>query len=144
MTNNEHFSNYFKTVAETMEKIDFLTKKVDKFSLYYKSISTFVSQQIMLARYQFFIKDDIETAFESADIERPMYIEIYSQPVDGSIPAAIRTVEDQGNYLIASVSIDEHILHARIHEGIHIPEKTVWLGFPKKWTKLYEDGHLIH
>lgn len=49
---------------ETLEKIDSLMKKVNKFPLYYKSINTFISQQIMLARYQFFIKDDIEIAFE--------------------------------------------------------------------------------
>ena len=49
---------------ETLEKIDSLMKRVDKFPLFLNSINTFVSQQIMLARYQFFIKDDVETAFE--------------------------------------------------------------------------------
>ena len=49
---------------ETMEKIDFLMKKVIELPLSINSIRSFVSQQIMLARYQFFIKDDIGSAFE--------------------------------------------------------------------------------
>ncbi len=48
---------------ETLDKINTLMESVNKFPLFYNSIGNFVTQQIMLARYQFFIKDDIETAF---------------------------------------------------------------------------------
>ena len=49
---------------ETIEKIYFLMNKVYNFPLIFNSIFTFVFQQIIFARYQFFIKDNITSAFE--------------------------------------------------------------------------------
>ncbi len=52
---------------ETMGKIDFLMKKIIDLPLSINSIYSYVSQQIMLARYQFFIEDDISSAFDILD-----------------------------------------------------------------------------
>ena len=49
---------------ETIEKIDFLMKEVIDLPLSFNSINSYVSQQIILARYKFFIKDDVDSAFE--------------------------------------------------------------------------------
>ena len=71
---------------ETMEKIDFLIKKIIDLPLSINSIRTFVSQQIMLARYQFFIEDDISSAFDILDkaIEKvsPYKIERYNSQLE--------------------------------------------------------------
>jgi glycerol transport system ATP-binding protein len=74
---------------------------------------------------------------------RPMYLEIHSHPVEGSIPGKIKTVEDQGSCRIVSVIVDDKILHAKVQEGKPISESEIWLRFPSQWTKLFADGCLI-
>ena len=74
---------------------------------------------------------------------RPMYLEVHSQFLEGSIPGKIKTVEDQGTCKIVSLIVDDNILHARVSEGKPIPEKEAWLRFPPQRTKLFADGRLI-
>jgi glycerol transport system ATP-binding protein len=75
---------------------------------------------------------------------RPMYIEIHSQSVAGGMHGMIKTVEDHGNCKIVTATIDDHILYAKVQEGMPIPENSAWLRFPQQWIKLYADGCLIH
>jgi glycerol transport system ATP-binding protein len=75
---------------------------------------------------------------------RPMYLEVHSQSTKGSVPARIKTVEDQGSCKIVTIIVDENILHAKVQEGQAIPENEAWLRFPPQWTKLFADGRLIH
>lgn len=75
---------------------------------------------------------------------RPMYLEVHSTSVDGSVPAMVKSVEDQGNFKIITVVLGGNTLHAKVQEGQAIPENEAWLRFPPQWTKLFMDGRLIH
>jgi len=74
---------------------------------------------------------------------RPMYLEAYSQSVNGSVPAKVKSVEDQGSFKILTVSLSGHTLRAKLPESQTVPQNAAWLRFPTQRTKLFEDGHLI-
>ncbi len=74
---------------------------------------------------------------------RPMYLEVHSQYVEGSVPATVKAVEDQGSFKIVTLMLSTAILHAKIQEDQPIPENKSWLRFPPHRTKLFADGRLI-
>jgi len=74
---------------------------------------------------------------------RPMYLEVHSSSVEGSLPAKVKTIEDQGSFKILTVNMAGHTLRARLHEKQAVPPDQAWLRFPKRWTKLFADGHLV-
>ena len=74
---------------------------------------------------------------------RPMYLEMSPEAVDGGVPAAVKSVEDQGSYRIVNVALAGKNLRARVPEGRRIPENKVWLIFPPEWTRLFADGRLV-
>ncbi len=75
---------------------------------------------------------------------RPLYLEIYSEAVEGSVPADVKVIEDQGSYRIVTLSLAGNILRAKVREDREIPGSHSWLVFPPKWTRLFVDGKLIH
>jgi glycerol transport system ATP-binding protein len=74
---------------------------------------------------------------------RPMHIEVHGSPVDGGMPVAIKTVEDQGSFKILTAALSDHVLRARVPEGHPIPENQAWLKFPPQRTKLFADERLV-
>jgi glycerol transport system ATP-binding protein len=74
---------------------------------------------------------------------RPMFLEVHAQSVEGSIPASVKTVEDQGSFKILTVSLAGNTLRARLTEGQTVPANEAWLRFPTRWTKLFADGRLV-
>ncbi len=74
---------------------------------------------------------------------RPMYLDVHSQAVNGSVPATVKAVEDQGSFKILTVSLAGHTLRARIPEGRNVPETKAWLEFPQHKTKLFSDERLV-
>jgi len=74
---------------------------------------------------------------------RPSYIQLRSQQEEGSIPARVRTVEDQGNFKIVVLSLPETTLRAKVPEGTPVPEGPVWLVFPPEKLRLFADGRLV-
>jgi len=74
---------------------------------------------------------------------RPMYLEVHPQAVDGSVPAEVKTIEDQGSYRIVTVTLAGNILRARVPEAQQVPEGRVSLVFPPQWTRLFADGRLV-
>ena len=74
---------------------------------------------------------------------RPMYLDVHFNPGDDRVKARIRMVEDQGNYRIVTLKMGDHTLKAGVSEDRPIPEKTAWLSFPTRWTRLFIDGWLI-
>ena len=74
---------------------------------------------------------------------RPMFLEVHAQSVEGSIPARVKAVEDQGSFKILTVSLGGNTLRARLPEGQSVPENEAWLRFPSRWTKLFADGRLV-
>ena len=75
---------------------------------------------------------------------RPMYLEVHTQSVKGGIPAAVKSLQDQGSFKILTVNMAGHTLRARLPEGQAVPSNEAWLRFPKRWTKLFVDGRLVH
>ena len=75
---------------------------------------------------------------------RPMYLEVHADSVDGGIPAAVKSVEDQGSFKILTVTMAGHTLRARLPEDQAVPSHVAWLRFPKQWTKLFADGRLVN
>ena len=75
---------------------------------------------------------------------RPMYLEVHTQPVNGGIPASVKTVQDQGSFKIITVNLAGHTLRARLPEDQAVPASEAWLRFPKRRTKLFADGRLVN
>ena len=74
---------------------------------------------------------------------RPMFLEVHAQSVEGSIPARVKSVEDQGSFKILTVDLAGNILRARLTEGQAVPQNEAWLRFPTRWTKLFAGGRLV-
>jgi len=74
---------------------------------------------------------------------RPMYLEVHNDNVENGIPAAVKSVEDQGSFKILTVSMAGHTLRARLPEDQSVPSNEAWLRFPKQWTKLFADERLV-
>ena len=74
---------------------------------------------------------------------RPMHLEVRPEAVDGSVPAKVKAVEDQGSYKIVTVTLAGKTLRARVPEGFLVPRDEVWLVFPPQWTRLFAGGRLV-
>ena len=75
---------------------------------------------------------------------RPMFLEVHEESVKDGIPAAVKSVEDQGSFKILTVNMAGHTLRARLPEAQAVPTDKAWLRFPKQWTKLFVDGRLVN
>jgi len=74
---------------------------------------------------------------------RPMYLTVQMKPHEGSLPARILAVEDQGSFRIVTLKLADNTVHARVREDQSIPDDKTWLAFPKEWIRLFSDGRLI-
>jgi glycerol transport system ATP-binding protein len=75
---------------------------------------------------------------------RPMHLEVHPESVEGGIPAAVKSVEDQGSFRILTLNMAGHTLRARLPEVQAVPSSNAWLRFPKQWTKLFVDELLVN
>ncbi|NNG02129.1 MAG: ABC transporter ATP-binding protein [Desulfobacteraceae bacterium] len=75
---------------------------------------------------------------------RPMYLEVHPVSVNGSVPATVRAVEDQGSFKIMTMNLSGHMIRAKIPEGNPAPQNNAWLRFPAQWTKLFADERLLN
>ncbi|MHC4676402.1 MAG: ABC transporter ATP-binding protein [Planctomycetota bacterium] len=75
---------------------------------------------------------------------RPMYLEVHAQSVEGSVPARVKTVEDQGSFKVLTVNLAGNTLRAKLPEGQTVPGNEAWLRFPTQRTKLFADGRLVN
>lgn len=75
---------------------------------------------------------------------RPLYLEIHHKKIEGSVPAIVKSIEDQGNYKIITVVLgNNHILRARLPEGKPAPSEKAWLKFSENWIRLFSDDILL-
>ena len=75
---------------------------------------------------------------------RPTHLEVHAESVKGGIPAAVKSVQDQGSFKILTVNMAGHTLRTRLPEEQAVPSNEAWLRFPKRWTKLFVDGRLVN
>jgi glycerol transport system ATP-binding protein len=74
---------------------------------------------------------------------RPTYLQVHAAPVEGGIPVAVKTVEDQGSFKILTAVLNSHTLRARIPEGQPAPADRAWVLFPPQRTKLFAGQRLV-
>ena len=74
---------------------------------------------------------------------RPSYLQLRSKQEEGSIPAQVLTVEDQGNFKIVVLSLPGTTLRAKVPEGKPVPDEKVWLVFPPEKLRLFANGRLV-
>jgi len=74
---------------------------------------------------------------------RPLFLEVHASEVAGGIPAAVKLIEDQGNYKIITLTLSGHTLRARFPEGKEVPLEKAWIRLPKNWIRLFADDVLL-
>ncbi|MBC8443935.1 MAG: ABC transporter ATP-binding protein [Deltaproteobacteria bacterium] len=75
---------------------------------------------------------------------RPTYLETHVKSIKGGIKTTVKAIEDQGSFKILTVSLNGHLLRARLPEGRPVPGEEAWIRFPEKKTKLFADERLIN
>ena len=114
------FDDFLKSEdQDTIDKIDALMKKVFSFPLFFSSITNFVHQQIIIAQYQYFIKNDIESAFKIINDANekilPLNIEHYSSQLEHEL---INFKNNRSIWEKADYSVKERILKSEIDKYI--------------------------
>lgn len=96
------------------------------------------------------INIDDQTAALAANVNgnmelgiRPLYLECHDKEVENSIPAAVKSIEDQGSYKIVTVRLSGNLLRARLPEGRPTPSEKAWLRFPTDWIRLFHNDQLL-
>ncbi|MGB5987002.1 MAG: ABC transporter ATP-binding protein, partial [Desulfobacterales bacterium] len=74
---------------------------------------------------------------------RPMHLEVHSAPIEGGVPVGVSAVEDQGNFKVLTLALNQHILRAQIPEDYPVPQSKAWIKFPPQRTKLFADQRLV-
>ncbi|MEJ2037924.1 MAG: ABC transporter ATP-binding protein [Desulfosarcinaceae bacterium] len=74
---------------------------------------------------------------------QPLYLEVHAGPVEGGVPAKVKTVEDLGSYKIVTAALNGETLRAKLPEGGPVPEDHAWLVFPPQWVRLFAGGYLV-
>jgi glycerol transport system ATP-binding protein len=74
---------------------------------------------------------------------RPMHLEVHTESVQDGIPAAVKLVQDQGNFKILTLRMAGYTVRAHVPEDQAIPSQEAWLRFPKQWTRLFADERLV-
>ena len=74
---------------------------------------------------------------------RPLYLKVTRDRIEDSFKAQVKHVEDQGTYKIVTVSLDGHILKARLAEEAPVPDKIAWVHFPREWIRIFADERLV-
>ncbi len=74
---------------------------------------------------------------------RPEFLKLYDSPAEGSVGAAIESVEDLGNFKIVTARFAEHQLKIKVPEDQLVAAGQGYLGFTPEMTKLYADNWLV-
>jgi len=74
---------------------------------------------------------------------RPDFLKLHTQAVQGSLPVAVKAVEDLGNCKIVTVQLAEQTLKVKLSEEQEIPAESGFLEFQPQWIRIYADEQLV-
>ncbi len=74
---------------------------------------------------------------------RPLYLSVHDTEISGSVPAKVKSVQDQGNFKILTADMAGHTLRARLAEGQSVKSDNVWLAFPMEWIRFFDNERLL-
>jgi glycerol transport system ATP-binding protein len=74
---------------------------------------------------------------------RPIHLELFSKPVDNSVPVRVEAVDDLGSYKLVKLNFADNTLHAKLPEGAPVPSGSAWLVFPPQWIRLFAEGKIL-
>jgi glycerol transport system ATP-binding protein len=74
---------------------------------------------------------------------RPMHVQVSATAIDDTLPADVKSIEDQGSYKIVTMALGGHLLRARLPEEQPAPQQKAWLRFPPERTRFFADGRLV-
>lgn len=74
---------------------------------------------------------------------RPEFLELDCESSPESFEVPIRSIQDLGNFKIATARFGDHDMKIKIPEGKPVPYEKGYLRFPTQWTMLYADDVLV-
>jgi glycerol transport system ATP-binding protein len=74
---------------------------------------------------------------------RPDFLKLHAQEAPGSLPVAIKAMEDLGNCKIVTVQLAEKTLKVKLSEEQEIPAESGFLEFQPQWVRIYADDKLV-
>ena len=74
---------------------------------------------------------------------RPEFLKLHPQKVQGSLPVAVKAVEDLGNCKIVTVKLAEKTLKVKLSEEQELPAERSFLEFQSQWIRIYADEKLV-
>ena len=74
---------------------------------------------------------------------RPEFLKLHPQKVQGSLPVAVKAVEDLGNCKIVTVKLAEKTLKVKLSEEQELPVERSFLEFQSQWIRIYADEKLV-
>ena len=74
---------------------------------------------------------------------RPDFLKLHAQEAPGSLPVAIKAMEDLGNCKIVTVQLAEQTLKVKLSEEQEIPAESGFLEFQPQWVRIYADEKLV-
>lgn len=75
---------------------------------------------------------------------RPEFLQLASDANDGGLPVTVVAVEDLGNYKIATVRLDEHVIKVKMPEIQLVPAEKCYLNLTPELIRLYADEWLVN
>jgi glycerol transport system ATP-binding protein len=74
---------------------------------------------------------------------RPEFVGCQPHASAEALATEVITVEDLGNYKIATARLGRHLVKAKLRESASVAPGPVWLVFPPRWTLLYAGGSVL-
>jgi glycerol transport system ATP-binding protein len=74
---------------------------------------------------------------------RPEFVRCQASASPDAQAAEITSVEDLGNYKIATARVGRHFVKAKLKEGAQVAPGPAWLVFPPEWALLYANGSAV-
>lgn len=102
---------------------------------------TLEQQEAIVGQERIKLKLDLNTSPAASDEFtlgiRPEFLECSASKQEGAIATTVHHIEDLGSFKMATVSMGQETLKAKLHEDSSLTTGEAWLYFPPERTKLY-------